>query len=70
VSALPYAKCDAPFCGPAAANETTFTPTVVGVFTWFAVGRYSAGVDRLNTFQAVIASHPGECLSTGVLLAQ
>ena len=45
---------------PLAANETSFVPTVVSVFTWFAVGRYNSGTDRLNTFQAVLASSPGE----------
>ena len=28
-----------------------FTATTVGVFTWFAVGRYKKRVDLLNTFQ-------------------
>lgn len=47
-------------CVPSiAANETAFVPTVVGVFTWFAVGRYNSGNDLLNTFQAVLGSDPG-----------
>lgn len=40
------------------ANETAFVPTMVGVFTWFAVGRYNSGTDLLNTFQAVLGSNP------------
>lgn len=30
-----------------------FMPTTVGVFTWFAVGRYRKRVDLLNTFQVM-----------------
>lgn len=43
-----------------AADELPFVPTVVGVFTWFAVGRYEYASDLLNTFQAVLASSPRE----------
>jgi hypothetical protein len=41
-------------------TELPFTPTVVAVFTWFAVGRYASRSDYLNTFQAVLASDPRE----------
>lgn len=41
-------------------NELVFVPTTVAVFTWFAVGRFSSGVDLLNTFQAVLGSDGGE----------
>jgi alpha-tectorin len=41
-------------------TEPPFTATVVGVFTWFAVGRYNSKTDGLNTFQAAIASDPRE----------
>lgn len=45
-----------------AADELPFVPSVVAVITWFAVGRYSAKNDLLNTFQAVLASDPGASL--------
>lgn len=41
---------------PAAASSPAFIATAVSVFTWFAVGRYNAGNDLLDTFQAVLAS--------------
>ena len=46
-----FAPC---VCG--AASNPTFVATTVFVFTWFAVGRYNAKNDRLNTFQAALAS--------------
>lgn len=36
-------------------TDAPFSPTVVAVFTWFAVGRYASRSDYLNTFQATIA---------------
>lgn len=43
-------------CVCVAALNPAFVPTTVFVFTWFAVGRYNAKNDRLNTFQAALAS--------------
>jgi hypothetical protein len=37
-------------------DETVYTPTMVAVFTYFAVGYYNTQRDKLNTFQVVISS--------------
>lgn len=42
---------------PSTASERPFNATMLGIFTWFAVGRYQKKNDLLNTFQAVIASN-------------
>lgn len=44
-------------------DEPPFNPSMMAVFTWFAVGRYNLKVDLLSTFQVAIASDAGEqCL--------
>jgi alpha-tectorin len=37
-------------------SEPLFTPTILAVITYFAIGRYSTLTDFLDTFQAVLAS--------------
>jgi hypothetical protein len=37
-------------------SETVFNPSMIAVFTYFAVGYYNSQVDKLNTFQAILAS--------------
>ena len=43
-------------------GEPPFVPTLLGVFTWFAVGRYDARIDALNTFQVTIAASGELCV--------
>ena len=40
-------------------GEPPFVPTLLGVFTWFAVGRYDSRVDALSTFQVALAAEAG-----------
>ena len=37
-------------------DEPVFNPTMVAVFTYFAVGYYNTISDKLNTFQAVLSA--------------
>ena len=40
-------------------DEPVFAATMIGVFTWFSVGRFSSRTDMLDTFQVTIAHDSG-----------
>ena len=66
---LPFTWVFALYCPSVALQKSQHSalslcsPAVIAVFTWFAVGRYSARADNLNTFQAVLASDPSSSRS-------